>query len=83
MLIFFTRQDVGLRKFLPQTVIDSIKTKDLRKTISREFKAIGTMNAEQCVFGFFEILRKITHFEQEIFRCALGVSRLVLSKTMF
>nr|XP_026690959.1 focal adhesion kinase 1 isoform X2 [Ciona intestinalis] len=65
-------RDVGLRKFLPKSVIESVKAKDLRRMITREFKTVGHLTEEQCVFRFFEILRKITRFDQEIFRCALG-----------
>uniref|UniRef100_H2YTK2 non-specific protein-tyrosine kinase n=1 Tax=Ciona savignyi TaxID=51511 RepID=H2YTK2_CIOSA len=65
-------REVGLRKFLPKSVVDSMKTKDLRRIITREFKTVSHLTEEQCVFRFFEILKKITRFDQEIFRCALG-----------
>lgn len=67
------RREVGLRKFLPKSVIDSIRTKDLRRHIAKEFKSIASFSEEHCVFKFFEILKGITQFDHEIFKCALGV----------
>ncbi|XP_076804067.1 focal adhesion kinase 1-like isoform X3 [Clavelina lepadiformis] len=65
-------KDVGLRKFFPQCVIESYRTRDLRKTVTKEFKAVAGFTGEQCVFRFFEILKRITRFDQEMYKCALG-----------
>nr|CAB3265270.1 focal adhesion kinase 1 [Phallusia mammillata] len=65
-------RDVGLRKFFPKSVVDSTKAKELRKSIAREFRNIGSYSEQECVFRFFDILRKITRFDQEMFSCSLG-----------
>ncbi|XP_077971067.1 focal adhesion kinase 1-like isoform X2 [Styela clava] len=65
-------REVGLSKFLPNSVIEGIKTKELRRLIAKEFKSISALSEERCVFKFFDILRGKTRFDHEIYKCALG-----------
>ena len=75
-IVIAYRREFGLRKFLPQTVIDAYKNKDLRRQICREFKNIANYTSTRAITEFLDTLKKITRFDQEIFPCSLGVSAL-------
>ena len=65
---------VGLHKFLPRSILNSMKPKALRKLIQQHFKKVASLSELDCMFRFFEILRHHYRFDQERFICALGVS---------
>ena len=50
------------------------KPKILRKAIQAAFKKYGQLTDRECCFKFLEILKSVYRFDQERFRCALGVS---------
>ncbi|XP_038056830.1 focal adhesion kinase 1-like isoform X2 [Patiria miniata] len=68
----YLEKEIGLRRFIPKSVIDNTKPKNLRKLILQYFKQFANLNEEQCVFKFFEVLSKIHRFDHEKFKCALG-----------
>ncbi|XP_066999399.2 focal adhesion kinase 1 isoform X2 [Anabrus simplex] len=68
----YLEREVGLHKFLPRSVLDSMKPKQLRKLIQQHFKKVAGMSELECMFKFFELLRSHYRFDQERFRCALG-----------
>ncbi|XP_073728323.1 focal adhesion kinase 1 isoform X5 [Misgurnus anguillicaudatus] len=70
-------KDVGLRRFFPKSLVDSVKAKSLRKLIQQTFKQFANLNDEQCILGFFEILSPIYRFDKECFKCALGSSWVI------
>ncbi|XP_030639160.1 focal adhesion kinase 1 isoform X1 [Chanos chanos] len=70
-------KDVGLRRFFPKTLLDSVKAKTLRKLIQQTFKQFANLNDEQCILKFFEILSPIYRFDKECFKCALGSSWVI------
>lgn len=49
------------------------KPKVLRKAIQSGFKKYGQLTDRECCFKFLEILKSVYRFDQERFRCALGV----------
>ncbi|KAL3867719.1 hypothetical protein ACJMK2_040583 [Sinanodonta woodiana] len=65
-------KDVGLKRFLPKNVIDSMKSKNLRKLIHQHFKQHAQLSESECVYKFFETLSIVFRFSQERFKCALG-----------
>ncbi len=69
----YLEKEVGLHKFLPAAVLESNKPKTIRKLIQQHFKKYAGLNDRECMFKFFEILRTVYRFDQEIFGCALGV----------
>uniref|UniRef100_A0A8C7JXC2 Focal adhesion kinase 1 n=1 Tax=Oncorhynchus kisutch TaxID=8019 RepID=A0A8C7JXC2_ONCKI len=75
-------KDVGLRRFFPKSLLDSVKAKPLRKLIQQTFKQFANLNDEQSIHKFFEILSPIYRFDKECFKCALGVSRLVIDASL-
>ena len=56
--------------------------KHLRKLIQHTFKQYAPLSEEECVFKFFEVLSQVWRFDQERFKCALGVSKNVSSTTL-
>nr|XP_061789254.1 focal adhesion kinase 1-like isoform X15 [Nerophis lumbriciformis] len=71
------RKDVGLRRFFPKSLLDSLKAKTLRKHIQQTFKQFANLNDEQSIHKFFEIISPIYHFDKECFKCALGSSWVI------
>ncbi|XP_051728145.1 protein tyrosine kinase 2aa isoform X4 [Ctenopharyngodon idella] len=70
-------KDVGLKRFFPKSLMESVKAKTLRKQIQQTFKQFANLNDEQSMLKFFEILAPIYRFDKECFRCALGSSWVI------
>ena len=70
----YLEKDVGLDKFLPQSLIAKTKAKTLRKSIQQSFKKFSSFEERECMLRFFDVLKSLYRFDQERFRCALGVS---------
>ena len=50
------------------------KPKTIRKMIQQHFKKFSNLSDFECRFKFLEILKSVYRYDQERFRCALGVS---------
>ncbi|XP_051921688.1 focal adhesion kinase 1-like isoform X10 [Hippocampus zosterae] len=70
-------KDVGLRRFFPKSLLESLKAKTLRKHIQQTFKQFANLNDDQSIHKFFEIISPIYHFDKECFKCALGSSWVI------
>ncbi|XP_059144124.1 focal adhesion kinase 1-like [Physella acuta] len=70
----YLEKEVGLKRFLPKSVIDSTKSKALRKVIQQQFRLYAQLTESECVFKFFDTLFTVYSFNHEKFRCALGSS---------
>uniref|UniRef100_A0A3Q3W5E1 Focal adhesion kinase 1 n=1 Tax=Mola mola TaxID=94237 RepID=A0A3Q3W5E1_MOLML len=70
-------KDVGLRRFFPRSLLESLKAKTLRKQIQQTFKQFANLNDEQSIHKFFEIVSPIYRFDKECFKCALGSSWVI------
>lgn len=66
-------RDNGLSRFLPQIILANNKPKAIRKLIHQHFKKFAGLAERECMFKFLDILKTIYKFDQEHFRCALGV----------
>ena len=51
-----------------------LQSKTLRKLIQQTFKQFAPLSEEECVFKFFETLMLVWKFQEERYKCALGVS---------
>ncbi|VFV47794.1 focal adhesion kinase 1 [Lynx pardinus] len=80
-------KDVGLKRFFPRSLLDSVKAKTLRKLIQQTFRQFANLNREESILKFFEILSPVYRFDKECFKCALGPAFLAnqnqLSGTRF
>ena len=54
------------------------KPKVLRKAIQSGFKKYSQLTDRECCFKFLEILKSVYRFDQERFRCALGVRYIIV-----
>ncbi|XP_014212063.1 focal adhesion kinase 1 [Copidosoma floridanum] len=70
----YLEREVGLHKFLPRSILNSMKPKALRKLIQQHFKKVAALSELECMYKFFELLRSHYRFDQERFICALGTS---------
>ncbi|KAJ3608905.1 hypothetical protein NHX12_023433 [Muraenolepis orangiensis] len=70
-------KDVGLRRFFPKNLLDSVKAKTLRKLIQQTFKQVANLNDEQSIMKFLEILAPVYRYDKECFKCALGSSWVI------
>uniref|UniRef100_A0A3Q1I755 Focal adhesion kinase 1 n=1 Tax=Anabas testudineus TaxID=64144 RepID=A0A3Q1I755_ANATE len=70
-------KDVGLRRFFPKHLLDSVKAKTLRKLIQQTFKQVANLNDEQCILKFLEIIPPICRYDKECLKCALGSSWVI------
>lgn len=70
--IEYLEREVGLHRFLPRSIVDSVKPKTLRKLIQSNFKKVSSLSEKECMFRFFELLRTYYRFDQERFLVALG-----------
>ncbi|KAM4559557.1 protein-tyrosine kinase 2-beta-like [Odontesthes bonariensis] len=64
-------KDVGLDLFFPRELIDSMKTKQLRRLIQQTFQGYSTLQQEQCMVKFFTTLAQCYCFTQERYACQL------------
>lgn len=65
-------QEVGLRKFLPNSVLEAFNTKKLRKLVIAHFKEFSPLSEGECVIMFYKELMHVSSFHQESFKCGLG-----------
>lgn len=70
--IEYLEKDIGLSKFFPKTVLETTKPKEMRKLLQKFFKQNHCLSEEQCVFRFFELLRRVWRFDEEKFECRFG-----------
>uniref|UniRef100_A0A287D1B4 Focal adhesion kinase 1 n=1 Tax=Ictidomys tridecemlineatus TaxID=43179 RepID=A0A287D1B4_ICTTR len=70
-------KDVGLKRFFPKSLLDSVKAKTLRKLIQQTFRQFANLNREESILKFFEILSPVYRFDKECFKCALGSSWII------
>ncbi|XP_040919810.1 protein tyrosine kinase 2 beta, b isoform X2 [Toxotes jaculatrix] len=64
-------KEVGLDLFFPQQLINSMKSRQLRKMIQQTFQQYGTLKEDDCMVKFFETLKDFVSYDEEVFPCEL------------
>lgn len=64
-------KEVGLDLFFPQQLINSMKSRQLRKMIQQTFQQYATLKEDDCMIKFFETLKTFTNYDEEVFPCEL------------
>lgn len=64
-------KEVGLELFFPQQLINSMKSKQLRKLIQQTFQQYATLKEDDCMVKFFETLKDVVCYDEEVFPCEL------------
>ncbi|KAJ8968098.1 hypothetical protein NQ314_002469, partial [Rhamnusium bicolor] len=70
----YLEREIGMQKFIPNSVLEKIKSKSLRKSIQAQFKKFAHLTDVESMFKFLEILKYHTNFDQERFRVDFGSS---------
>ncbi|XP_019638914.1 PREDICTED: focal adhesion kinase 1-like isoform X7 [Branchiostoma belcheri] len=68
----YLEKELGLKRFFPKSVLETVKPKNMRKLIHQNFKDYESMTEEECVFKFFGLIYRFHRYDQEKFKCALG-----------
>ncbi|XP_074471031.1 protein tyrosine kinase 2 beta, b isoform X2 [Sebastes fasciatus] len=64
-------KEVGLDLFFPQQLINSMKSRHLRKLIQQTFQQYATLKEDDCMIKFFETLKDFASYDEEVFPCEL------------
>ncbi|XP_077408357.1 protein tyrosine kinase 2 beta, b isoform X2 [Vanacampus margaritifer] len=64
-------KEVGLDLFFPPELINSMKSKQLRKLIQQTFQQFATLKEDDCMLTFFETLKEFASYDEEVFPCEL------------
>ncbi|KAM7367967.1 hypothetical protein PAMP_014226 [Pampus punctatissimus] len=64
-------KEVGLDLFFPQQLINSMKSRQLRKLIQQTFQQYATLKEDDCMVKFFETLKDFISYDEEVFPCEL------------
>ncbi|KAL5286575.1 PTK2 family protein [Megaselia abdita] len=65
-------KEVGFFHFMPKSVINAIKQKNLKKLVSQGYKKITNLTEIEYMMKFFEILKTIYPYDQEEFSVILS-----------
>ncbi|XP_066930662.1 focal adhesion kinase 1-like isoform X2 [Clytia hemisphaerica] len=68
----FIEKEIGLQRFLPNKVLDTMKSKDIRKGIQKLFKQYAEFKEDTCCFEFYTLLKSVYRFDLEVYKCSLG-----------
>ncbi|XP_030628021.1 protein tyrosine kinase 2 beta, b [Chanos chanos] len=64
-------KEVGLELFFPQRLMDSMKSKHLRKLIQQTFQQYANLKEEECMIKFFQAFGEFFSFDEEVYPCEL------------
>ncbi|CAF0758842.1 unnamed protein product [Didymodactylos carnosus] len=70
--IDYLEKEIGLRKFFPESVLNSYKPRLFRKCIKTCLKKYEGLSEEECMKRFCFLLKDVWNYEQESFTCNLG-----------
>lgn len=67
-------KEFGMRNLLPESIVTSVKTKNLKKMMQQQLKKCITLAESACMFKFLDLLRTVYRYDRESFQCGLGVN---------
>ncbi|XP_025407805.1 focal adhesion kinase 1 isoform X2 [Sipha flava] len=68
----YLEREIGLNKFLPYYILESIKPKNLRKMIQQQYKKILQTPEKECVLQFLNLVWSFYKYDEEQFKCSIG-----------
>jgi focal adhesion kinase 1 len=68
----YIEKEMGFSNFLPKSVIDSIKLKNLKKLVQSQYKKIYQLSDTDYIMKYFELLASVFDFDHEKFVVTLG-----------
>uniref|UniRef100_A0A182Q8Z5 Focal adhesion kinase 1 n=1 Tax=Anopheles farauti TaxID=69004 RepID=A0A182Q8Z5_9DIPT len=69
----YIEKEIGFGNFIPKSVIDTIKQKNLKKQIQAGYKKVYSYNEMEYMLKFFDLLRTQYTFDQEQFNVELSI----------
>ncbi|XP_057654979.1 focal adhesion kinase 1 isoform X1 [Diorhabda carinulata] len=70
----YLEKEIGMQKFLPNGILEKMKSKSLRKSIQMQLKKISHLSVVESAFKYLEILKHHINFDEERFRVDFGSS---------
>lgn len=68
----YIEKEIGFSNFVPKSVIDTIKHKNLKKLVQSQYKKVYLLNDTEYILKYFELLGTIFDFDHEKFVVSLG-----------
>ncbi|XP_014260187.2 focal adhesion kinase 1 isoform X2 [Cimex lectularius] len=68
----YLEKELGLRRFFPQKILDTQKSKTLRKLLQANYKKIGQSTEKEYLTHFFRAMLGVFRYDEERFQCSLG-----------
>lgn len=68
----YIEKEIGFSSFVPKSVIDTIKHKNLKKLVRDQYKKVYLLNDTEYILKYFELLGSIFDFDHEKFVVSLG-----------
>lgn len=68
----YIEKEIGFSNFLPKSVIDTIKHKNLKKLVQNQYKKIYLLSDTEYVLKYFELVGTIFDYDHEKFVVTLG-----------
>lgn len=68
----YIEKEIGFGNFVPKSVIDTIKHKNLKKLVQNQYKKIYQLSDTEYIMKYFELLATIFDFDHEKFVVTLG-----------
>lgn len=68
----YIEKEIGFSNFLPKSVIDTIKLKNLKKLVQNQYKKIYSLSDTDYILKYFELLSTVFDFDHEKFVVTLG-----------
>jgi focal adhesion kinase 1 len=68
----YIEKEIGFSNFLPVSVINTIKLKNLRKLVQSHYKKVHSLSETEVMLKYFNLLSTIFEFDHETFKVTLG-----------
>lgn len=68
----YIEKEIGFSNFVPKSVIDTIKHKNLKKLVQNQYKKIYQLSDTEYILKYFELLGTVFDFDHEKFVVTLG-----------
>lgn len=68
----YIEKEIGFSNFLPKSVIDTIKHKNLKKLVQSQYKKIYSLSDTDYILKYFELLATVFDYDHEKFVVTLG-----------
>lgn len=72
-------EEMGWKKFLPQSVVENFQSRPLRKVVRKTFQKYALMSEEMCICTYLSLLSKVFVYDRESYDGQIGASGISIS----